>query len=241
MKVTDYIADRINRLPLGYIFTYDDLVLEVEQIDSVTKALSRMVKAGKIRRLSPGRFYKPRITEFGELKPEIYQVVKDLVEQDRKITGYLTGYSSFNSLGLTTQVPAQIQIGTNDVKKGLKRGTFKVSFIKQANRITKENIPLLRILDAMQYIKEVPDSSVEQSCNILSYHINKLTVLEKEQIAGLAIKYRPATRSLTGALIELSGPLEIARILYKSLNPASTYVLNIPEAILPNKEKWHII
>ena len=48
MKVTDYIADRINRLPIGYVFTYDDFKLKVVHIDSVIKALGRMVKTGKI-------------------------------------------------------------------------------------------------------------------------------------------------------------------------------------------------
>jgi len=241
MKVTDYITDKINRLPLGYIFTYDDFDLEVAQIDSVIKALGRMVKTGKIRRLSPGRFYKPRITEFGELKPEIYQVVKDLLEQDGKITGYLTGYSSFNQLGLTTQVPGQIQIGTNKVKKGMKRGMFKISFLRQANRITKENIPLLRILDTIQYIKDIPDSSVDQSCMILLTLINKENIQEKAQLASLALKYKPATRALTGAMIDMSGQKEIASILLKSLNPASIYAFNIAEAILPNKGQWNIL
>jgi hypothetical protein len=241
MKVTDYIADRINRLPIGYVFTYDDFELDVVHIDSVIKALGRMVKTGKIRRLSPGRFYKPRITEFGELKPEIYQVVKDLLEQDGKITGYLTGYSSFNQLGLTTQVSGQIQIGTNNVKKGMKRGMFRISFIRQANRITKENIPLLRILDAIQYIKEIPDSSVEQSCKILLALINRENIQKKAQLASLALKYKPATRALTGIMIEMSGQREIANQLLKSLNPASTYAFNIAEAILPNRGQWNIV
>ncbi|MCX6250486.1 MAG: DUF6088 family protein [Bacteroidetes bacterium] len=241
MKVTDYIADKINRLPLGYVFTYDDFELTVEQIDSLIKALGRMVNAGKIRRLSPGRFYKPRITEFGELKPEIYQVVKDLLERDGKITGYLTGYSTFNQLGLTTQVSGKIQIGTNNVKKGMKRGMFSIGFTRQANRITKENIPLLRMLDAIQSIKEIPDSFVEQSCKILLNLINTANIQEKEQLASLALKYKPATRALTGAMIEMNGQTEIAIKLLKSLNPASTYTFNISEDILPNKGKWNII
>ncbi len=241
MKTTDYIADRINRLPLGYIFTYDDFDLEVVQIGSVIKALGRMVKTGKIRRISPGRFYKPRITEFGELKPEVYQVVKDLLERDGKITGYLTGYSTFNQLGLTTQISGKIQIGTNNVKKGIKRGMFRIGFIKQANRITKENIPLLRILDAIQYIKEIPDSSVEQSCKILLNLINRASIQEKEQLVSLALKYKPATRALTGAMIDMSGQREIAIKLLKSLNPASTYSFNSFEDILPNKGKWNIV
>jgi len=56
MKIPDIITDKINRLPLGYIFTYDDLNIQVDKIDAFIKALSRMVEEGRIRKLSPGKF-----------------------------------------------------------------------------------------------------------------------------------------------------------------------------------------
>jgi len=150
MKIPDIITDKINRLPLGYIFTYDDLNIQVDKIDAFIKALSRMVEEGRIRKLSPGKFYKPRVTDFGELKPEIYQVVKDLLEQNGKITGYLTGFSVYSQLGLTTQLSSIIQIGTNDVRKNITRGMYKIRFIKQPNKITKENVFMLCILDGKE-------------------------------------------------------------------------------------------
>jgi hypothetical protein len=40
-----------------------------------------MIAAGQIRRLSKRPFYKPKTTEFGELPPNTYQIVKDLLEK----------------------------------------------------------------------------------------------------------------------------------------------------------------
>jgi len=37
--------------------------------------------------------------------------VKDLLEDDGKLVGYLTGYSVYNQLGLSTQVNNTMQIG----------------------------------------------------------------------------------------------------------------------------------
>ena len=165
MKVTEIISEKINRFPVGYVFTYEDFDIAVDKIDALTKAFSRMLQEGKIRKLSPGRFYKPRMTEFGELKPDTFQVVKDLLEQNGKITGYLTGYATYNQLGLTSQVSGIIQIGINEPKKSITRGMYKIRFIKQPNKITKENIPILRLLDAISNIKEIPDTTVEQSCS----------------------------------------------------------------------------
>jgi len=72
-----------------------------------------------------------------------------------KITGYITGYSIYNQLGLTTQVGNTIQIGKNQVRPGFKRGRYTISFIRQKNTITKANIPLLQLLDAIRYIKKI--------------------------------------------------------------------------------------
>jgi len=226
---------------LGYVFTYEDFYSEVDKVDGLTKVLSRLVSDGKIRRLSPGRFYKPVLSEFGELKPETYQVVKDLLEQNDKIIGYLTGYSAYNKLGLTTQVSSIIQIGVNETKKGIKRGMYRIRFIKQQNKISKENIPQLRILDSVRNIKEIPDTTIDDSCKLLSELIKKMSESEQETLIRLAKKYNPATRALLGAIIEISIGTETAENIYKSLNPSSEYELKISEKVLPNKQKWNIV
>jgi len=240
MKVPDFIQNKINRLPVGYVFTYDDFILPVEKVDALTKALSRLVQEGKICKLSPGRFYKPRRTDFGELKPEEYQVVKDLLEQNGKILGYLTGYSAYNQLGLTTQVSGIIQIGTNEPKKSITRGMYKIRFIKQPNKITKENIPFLRILDAIRNIKEIPGTTVQDSCKTLIALIKKIDKGKREDIIRLAKKYNPAARALSGAIFDLYFGSKLAEPLLKSLNPSSEYVFGISDGILPNKLKWNI-
>lgn len=241
MKVSDIINSKIKRLPAGYVFTYEDFDLSVDKVDALTKALSRLVQEGKISKLSPGRFYKPKRTDFGELKPEVYQVVKDLLEQNGKITGYLTGYSAYNQFGLTTQVPGIIQIGTNEPKKSITRGMYKIRFIKQPNKISKEIIPLLRILDAIRNIKEIPDSTVQDSCKTLIAIIKKLKKEQRESIIRLAKRYNPATRALSGAIFELCFGSGVSEPLYKSLNPSSEYEFGISESILPNKLKWKIL
>jgi hypothetical protein len=52
MKIAEYIAVAIDRLPKGYVFTYIDFTTEVNQKEAVIKALNRMVVSGKIAKLS---------------------------------------------------------------------------------------------------------------------------------------------------------------------------------------------
>ena len=59
MKVVEYIVFTINRLPSGYVFTYSDFNYEVNKKEAIIKALNRMAEAGKITKLSKGKYYKP--------------------------------------------------------------------------------------------------------------------------------------------------------------------------------------
>jgi hypothetical protein len=239
MKITDYISFTIDRFPKGYVFTYADFTTEVSQKEAVIKALNRMVASGKIAKLSKGKYYKPETTPFGNLQPDQSQVVKDLLEENGKTIGYLTGYSIYNSLGLTTQLSNTIQIGKNVVRPAFKRGQYTISFIKQNNIITKENIPLLQILDAIRYIKKIPDATISKSSKRLSVILKNLSDSEKSTLVRLALKYPPSTRALLGTLLDSIQADGISKLLYNSLNPITKYKLPGLKIVFPEADKWN--
>jgi hypothetical protein len=241
MNVTDYISGKIDRLPKGYVFTYADFITEVNKKEAIIKALNRMVESGKIAKLAKGKYYKPENTPFGNLQPNQAQVVKDLLEENGKITGYLTGYSIYNQLGLTTQVSNTIQIGKNQIRPNFKRERYTISFIKQKNTINKENIPLLQILDAIRYIKKIPDASIESSCKRFLAIIKNLSDKETSTLVRLALKYPPATRALLGAVLEQLQQRNLTEPLLKSLNPITKYKLAGAVKALSTTEKWNIV
>jgi len=241
MKITDIVINRINRFKTGYVFTYHDFDIPVNKTEALKKTLSRLVASGKIIRLSKGQFYKPEITEFGSLRPPEYQVVKDLLEANNKIIGYLTGVSAFNKLGLTTQLSNTIQIGTNIDRKPKKRGKYNIRFIRQKNTIYKDNIYLLQILDSIRFIKRIPDSGVTQSCLRIIALIEGLPEIDRRSLTKYALKYNPGTRALTGAILDQVSESDITQQLFESLNPVSVFKLNITSEILIHKPKWRII
>lgn len=240
MKIAEYIRSIIDRLPKGYVFTYADLYRQVDHKEALIKALNRMVVSGKIAKLSKGKYYKPENTPFGNLTPPQAQIVKDLLEEDGKITGYLTGYSIYNQLGLTTQVSNTIQIGKNQVRPSFKRERYIISFIRQPNTITKESIPLLQLLDAIRYIKKIPDANVESSCKRFLVIIKGLSNNEINTMTRLALKYPPATRALLGALLEQL-QIQATESLFKSLNPITKYKLVGAAQVLSTTKKWNIL
>lgn len=240
LKATEYIQLKIDRFPKGYVFTYKDFITEVNKKEAIIKNLNRMAKSGRINKLSKGKYYKPESNVFGSLLPDQAQVVKDLLEKDGKLIGYVTGYGIYNRLGLTTQVSNTIQIGRNEPRPAFKRGNYMIAFVKQKNAITKESIPLLQFLDAVRNIKKIPGTDIISACKRLLTIVKDLSGNDIVDMVRLAQKYPPATRALLGALLEQSGNRPTTEPLKRSLNPITIYKLSGANKVLTTAENWNI-
>ena len=241
MKISQIIVNKIDRLPNGYIFTYKDFSSSVNNKEAVIKALNRLVAKGKINKISKGKFYKPESTIFGEILPNQYQLVKDLLEDDNKIIGYLTGYSIYNSFGLTTQVSKTIQIGENNIRPNLKRERYVINFIKQPNIINKENIPYLQFLDCLKLIKKIPDTTINKSSERFIAILSDYKLKDIKQLVRLVQKYPPSTRALLGAILDELQLEKFSETILKSLNPITKYKFMGVENSLTKSKKWNLI
>ena len=239
--MTEEIKNIIDKFNNGYVFTSDEFPQTQNSPIYVNRILGGFVKEGYIKKLSKGKYYKPEIGKFGELPPLPYQVVKDLLEKKGKLIGYITGYSVFNDLLLTTQVSAILQIGTAKEKKAIVRGIYRIHFIKQENTITKDNIYLLQLLDCLRFFKTIPDTTHDKACERLIDILKKLNEQQISKIKKLAIKCSPQTIALLGAILETINPNEDTELLHKQLNPMTTFKLSISKTILLNQKRWRIL
>ncbi|MDR2467290.1 MAG: DUF6088 family protein [Prevotellaceae bacterium] len=242
VQIVDAIENAIKRFPKGYVFTCNDFYAEAEKKDTVRKTLNRLADSGKIRKLSKGKYYKPRETEFGSLKPPVRQIVKDLLEKNGKLTGYLTGYSIYNDLYLSTQISNTLQIGANKYKRAIKRGRYRITFVLQPNAINKNNVELLQILDCLRFIDEIPASTPDEACARLMQIISELPPEKQKRLAKLSLKYTNYVRALCGAILEQIGAeQELIDRLRKSLTEITTYKVPVSENVLQMKIKWNIV
>ena len=226
------IEQAVNSFRTDYVFTYRDLGLPPESSANVIRKLNRMADKGVIQRLSKGRFYKPKQTIFGKLKPSQEEVVKDLLEKDGKIIGYLTGISIFGQLGLTTQISNIIEIGVKGKKNNTRRGMYSIRFVQQANLITRNNIPLLQLLDSIKSIKRIPDTTPDSSYNRIKAIVKSLDEKNLDLMIKLAMKYNPMTRAIAGAIIEELYGEDEARSLRETLNPITIYKVGLTKTVL---------
>lgn len=116
---------------------------------------------------------------------------------------------------------------------------MNVSFLLQENVITSSNIPLLRILDALRLIKEIPATSPDECVTNICKVIEVLSQEEKQELAELSLAYTPYVRALLGAIYE---KMELdTQVISGTLNGVTSYKLPISDKVLSNKRNWNII
>jgi len=242
MQTTKKIETQINGFREGEVFTYDQLKLVPTEYRAAVKALGRMTQAGLIKRASTGRYYKPKQSVFGELKPGEDQLLKPYLFQKGKRIAYITGTSLYNKMGLTTQVPKNIKVASRDRRIITKVGSVAVKAVKSYVDVTDDNYYILEILDAIKDFKDIPDLDRGAALKRLQQKINKLNQNDKRKLISTSLKYPPRVRALTGALITSLGfDSRMLEPLAKSLNPLSSYSYGIQQQELPAIKQWNIV
>jgi hypothetical protein len=242
MKVAAKIQSEVDNIQPGRVFRYSDLGLLRNEYCSATKALSRLVKAKSVKRLSNGVFYKPKTTVFGELGPNEREQLRPYLFDGRKRIAYVTGSALYNRLNLTTQVPKDIDLASRIKKPSLKIGSRKIRFVKSYVDVTNKNYKMLGILDALKDFKKIPDINRESAINRIKAIIGGLTDREKADLIKCALSYPPRVRAFLGALLESINidQKESLNTLMQSLNPLSSYNIGVPKNVLPNSKNWFI-
>ena len=241
MTVSKKIKQTISDFPDDFVFAVSDLKCDVSHKEAAARALQRMAERGEISKLSNGKYYKPRNTVFGVLRPSPTQIAKEFLTKDGRLIGYLTGSTAFSQYSLTTQISSNIQIGSNVYRRPLQRGIYKLSFVVQPNEISEDAVDILRLLDCMKLIKEIPGTTPEEACKRIIHIIKDLSNEDKIKMVRYSLKYAPKVRALLGAIMEyIEYDKEQTELLRQSLSGISRYRLPISDNILPTRKNWRI-
>jgi hypothetical protein len=235
-SIANTIQRQVVNLSEGEVFT---LALEGQSELAYFKALSRLVKSGKLVRLEKGKYYKPKSSRFGVIRPPESEIIKVLTQKGKKITGYLTGNALYNRWALTSQVPNTLTIARRTRLPEKEIGGYKIKFVVRPFPFKETDIPMMQLLDALTDIQKIPDTSSEKVVPILAEKISNLQPPQISRMMKLALEYPPSTRALLGALLEKHIPSQPTELLRKSLNPLSKYKIKGIEKVLPNNTKWN--
>jgi len=125
---------------------------------AVRQALSRLVQAGKIRRIRRGLYHLPRPHPIvGQTGPDIMATVRALMEGSHAQWQFTGAYAA-NALGLSDQVPAKIVILTDGIPRKVALGKLTLAFRRAAPRnLLGAGRRAGLVIQALRYLKGSPE------------------------------------------------------------------------------------
>ena len=168
----------------------NDLSIEGLSENAVRQSVKRLVANGFLERFDNGIYYIPKqggLLGKSYLDPYLV-IMRKYVQSKSETYGYVTGISFANQLGLTTQMPAIIEIVTNrEATNGrmVKLGMFSVRIKKASVTVSNSNAELLQFLDGVGQIEKYTELPMEETINRLLAYAKKMQ-FKKEQLSEVA-------------------------------------------------------
>ncbi len=133
MPVAATILRRVRGQGLGTVFTWRDFD-DLGSRATVDQALSRLASSGRVRRVDRGVYDLPRNhPTVGRLWPSA-DAVAQAVAKRTDSSLQVSGAAAVNALGLSTQVPAQVEYLTDGRSRTVNIGNLVVH-LKHGNRV----------------------------------------------------------------------------------------------------------
>jgi len=240
MSIAAATKHTVNRMTPGKVFDYRVFKFFDKSPEPVIKTVNRLVEEGVIERLSRGKFYIPEKGYFGVRKLADSELLKTVLFKNNKRRGYITGTALHNKLGLTTQLPKTITIAVNGSRQKKDFGTFKVITKTTKAPIREANVELLQYLDVLSDVSKILDADVNKSLKIISKKISALESKKLRNLINIAIMYYGAKTRATLGLVLSSTGLAVPKKLLKSINPTTSYGLNLDVDAWPLAKQWNI-
>ena len=175
----------------------NDLKIEGLSENAVRQSVKRLVAKGFWERYDNGIYYIPKaggLLEKSYLNP-LLVVMRKYVRNKYETYGYITGLSFVNQLGLTTQMPAVIEIVTNtEATNGrtVMVGSQKVRVKKSAVTVSNNNAELLQLLDCIVQAEKYTELSLKETVDTMLSYVRQKR-FTKEQLSEVSYAINGAT------------------------------------------------
>lgn len=165
--------------------------------NAVRQSVKRLTASGFLERYDNGIYYIPKcggLLGKSYLDPAMV-IMRKYVENKSDKYGYVTGLAFANQLGLTTQMPAIIEVVTNrEATNGrmITVGSQKVRVKKSSIPISETNAELLQLLDTIGQAEKYTELTMKETVDILITYMKKKK-FTKEQLSEVSSTLTGAT------------------------------------------------
>lgn len=241
MSIAATVNATINRIPPGRIFGYEVFPEYREAPQAVMRAVGRRVEDGYgLKRLTKGRFYRPRWDAVGEAPVSNAELLRDVLYRDGRRIGYVTGPALYNRLKLTTQVPEVIAVASNRAAQIKNFGTIRIKIVPRRAPINKSTIPLLEILDVLRDAKKIHGASVKAVLDLVADRVAELAPPAQRKLQRLALDYYGAgARALLREILAWNEQ-QVLPVLSTSINPTTRFHFGADHNPWPDARQWNI-
>jgi len=149
------LLDRIESNP-DEVWTPGDFA-DLGSRAAIDKTLQRLTSAGELRRIDRGLYDKPRKNELTgrPTVPDYRAVIRAVARRDKART-VIDGMTAANDLGLTTAVPARIEVLVDARLKPIKLGSQEIHFKFAApSRLYWADRPAMRVVQALHWMQDM--------------------------------------------------------------------------------------
>jgi hypothetical protein len=150
------VLKQIIEKPQNTVWTAGDFVA-LGSRSAVDKALQRLVTSGELRRIDRGLYDRPTKNDLtGKTRVPDYRAVIQAVARRDKIRLLLDGMTAANDLGLTTAVPARIEVLVDARLRPIRIGNQVIHFKTAApSRLFWAGRPAMRIVQALYWMQDL--------------------------------------------------------------------------------------
>lgn len=124
---------------------------------AVDKSLQRLAASGELRRIDRGLYDRPRTNRLTgrATVPDYRAVIRAVTRRDNART-VIDGMTAANDLGLTTAVPARIEVLVDARLKPIKLGSQEIHFKYAApSRLYWADRPGMRVVQALHWLQDM--------------------------------------------------------------------------------------
>ena len=183
-STANQVKNTVIKSKRGKLFFPDDFAA-LGTPDAIRLALGKLQKSGLLMRVAHGIYYYPKINRNKYIKskylsPSIEEIANAIAKRD-KIRIVPTGVYALNTLGLSTQVPANAVFITDGAPRRISVGKGKGILFKhtsEARSLAYKSKLLMLIVSAL---REIGDGKVTaEQLEIIKSHFSHITKQEFE-------------------------------------------------------------
>lgn len=157
------VLDRVRSDP-KIVWTPSDFA-DLGGRSAIDKTLQRLAAAGELRRIERGLYDCPRVNRLTgrPTVPDYREVIRAVARRDQARI-LIDGMTAANDLGLTTAVPAHVEVLVDARLRPIRLGTQEIRFRAAApSRLHWAGRPAMRVVQALHWLKDALKDPEERS------------------------------------------------------------------------------